>query len=250
LVYFGPAADAAAWDEHWAETITPEMYAGAKKGDLGLFEEIFPRWLPRDGKILEAGCGAGVRLLSIRARGWDIEGVEWGPDTVERALACWPGLPIRVGDVTALDVPDGYYSGYISLGVVEHRRAGPEPFLTEAYRVLKPGGVALLSVPTMHSLRRLKAALGLYRASGEEQEFYQYAFRKAEFQEFLEAAGFEVVDDMPYDGLKGLGDEVPGLGWLLRQGLRVPVLKRWVKRRLRHSMFGHMLLYVARKPQS
>ena len=34
-------------------------------------------------------------------------------------------LPVREGDVTRLDVRDGSFAGYVSLGVMEHRREGP-----------------------------------------------------------------------------------------------------------------------------
>lgn len=247
LAFYGRQADAAAWDEHWAETVTPEKYTAAEKGRLGSLEAIFQRWLPREGKILEGGCGAGVRLLAIRAHGWDIEGVEWASETVKRAQTCRPDLPIRVGDVTDLDVPDGTYSAYISLGVVEHRYEGPEPFLKEAYRILKPGGVALISVPTLHPIRKLKARLGRYRGLKEGHQFYQYAFSQEEFQRLLTAEGFEVVTTVPYDGMKGLSDEVPMLRHLLKQLVRTPYLGPWVRDRLRNSRFGHMRLYVARK---
>lgn len=248
LAFYGREADAAAWDEHWAETVTPEKYAIAEKGRLGSLETVFERWLPREGKILEGGCGAGVRLLAIRAHGWDVEGVEWASETVHRAQACRPGLPIRVGDVTALDVPDGYYSAYISLGVVEHRQEGPEPFLQEAYRILKPGGVALISVPSLHPIRFLKAKLGRYHGPKEGYQFYQYAFSQDEFQALLVAEGFDIVTSVPYDGFKGLSDEVPVLRLLLRQLVRLPYFGSRLRGWLRNSVFGHMRLYVARKP--
>ena len=56
----------------------------------------------------------------------------------------YPDLPIRAGDVTCIEVPEKYYSGYISLGVMEHCRQGPETFLKEAYRVLENDGVAII----------------------------------------------------------------------------------------------------------
>lgn len=247
MAFYGGEADAAAWDEHWAETVTPEKYAAAEKGRLGSLEAVFQRWLPREGKILEGGCGAGVRLLAIPCPGWDIEGVEWARETVRRAQTCRPDLPIRVGDVTSLDVPDETYSAYISLGVVEHRYEGPEPFLQEAYRILKPGGVALISVPTLHPIRKLKARLGCYRGSKEGRRFYQYAFSQEEFQRLLAAEGFDVATTVPYDGLKGLADELPPLRYLLEPLARMPYLGPWVRDRLRNSRFGHMRLYVARK---
>ena len=78
-----------------------------------------------------------------------------------------------------IDSPDNQYDAYISIGVVEHRIDGPEPFLVEANRVLKPGGIAFISVPYVNPLRRFKSLLGCYKHQVTEKEiFYQYAFQK------------------------------------------------------------------------
>lgn len=142
----------------------------------------------------------------------------------------------------------GTNSGYISLGVVEHRQEGPERFLQEAYRVLETGGIAFISVPYFHHLRRLRARLGLYRGQRDGKRFYQYAFTQTEFASLLEAAGFSVIDRMLYDGYKGVKDEItllpwmftkPVVGWRLQQRLRS---WKWAERNL-----GHMILFVCRK---
>ena len=88
--------------------------------------------------------GLGQDVLALRVRGYDAEGVDWGSETVQAVRELYPELPIRASDVTQMEVPDGYYKGYISLGVVEHRQEGPQPFLKEASRVLERDGVAYL----------------------------------------------------------------------------------------------------------
>lgn len=77
------------------------------------------------------------RVVTLNARGYDIEGVDYAEETIEQLKVLFPDLPVRVGEVTNLDVEDGHYSGYISLGVIEHCKEGPEPFLREACRVSK-----------------------------------------------------------------------------------------------------------------
>ena len=137
LVYYKTKPDSNFWDEHWKDQISPETYKRADRGKLGFFERPFTQYLPKSGRILEAGCGLGQYVLALRSRGYDCEGVEWGEDTVQAIKALRPEAPIRIGDVTQLDVPDGYYTGYISLGVVEHQPEGPEKFLQEAKKYLK-----------------------------------------------------------------------------------------------------------------
>lgn len=248
LAYYRSHANAAFWDTHWNKYLSPEFYTAAKRGCLGWFEEPFTRYLLKQSRILEAGCGLGQHVLALRVRGYEAEGMEWGAETVKTVRALYPDLPIRVGDVTRLEVPDSSYSGYISLGVVEHRQEGPELFLQESYRVLKYSGVALISVPYFNPLRCLKARLGFYRGRPDSLEFYQYAFTEKEFITLLHEAGFKIIDKMLYDGFKGVKDEISflhqifqwwGIGWRLERWLRS---SEWAERNL-----GHMILFVCRK---
>jgi SAM-dependent methyltransferase len=247
LAYYRAEASGEYWDDVWKKTINVHTYAAAAKGQVGLFEfdHFITQFLPRTGRILEAGCGNGHLVLALRTRGYNIEGVEWGQATVDHVRSVRPDLPIRYGDVTALDVPDGHYHGYFSIGVVEHRYEGPEPFLTEAYRILDADGVALISVPYLNPIRALKARLGLYRGQPRDLPFYQYAYSRQEISGYLEKAGFTIIGMTPYDSVKGIKDEIPGLGRLLRTGIGHRI-SRVLRGRL-FWPFGHMLFIACRK---
>lgn len=251
LVYYLSPPDINFWDQHWQEHFSPQAYKWAAEGRLGWFEEPFTRWLPSQGRILEAGCGLGQYVMALRVRGYDVEGVEWAPETVTAVRTLYPDLPIRVADVNRLEVQDGYYRAYISLGVVEHRKEGPEPFLQEACRVLESGGILIISVPYFHPLRKLKGRLNLYRGEPEGLKFYQYAFTDLEFKALLESAGFKVIEQRTYDGFKGVKDEIPFVRQIIKW--------RWIGSRLQRRLqswqwaekhLGHMILFVCRKTLS
>jgi SAM-dependent methyltransferase len=146
-----------------------------------------------------------------------------------------------------LDVPDNHYAGYISLGVIEHREEGPEPFLVEAKRVLRPGGVCLISVPFMNPFRRLKGVLGLYQGSiSDERIFYQYIDSKKTIQGNLTTVGFEIIDYQVLAGFHGLKDEIPSLFKLLskiRGGYRIMKILKQMKL---NTIFGHVILFVCK----
>lgn len=250
LVYYGPKADDAFWDERWEQMLSEDHYRAAKKGRLGYLEKPASRWLPKDGPILEAGCGTATYVVGLRVRGWDAEGVDYAAHTIRAVRRLFPDLPVRTGDVTQLDAPDGHYAGYISMGVIEHRREGPEPFLREALRVLRPGGVAFFSVPYLNLLRRLKARLGYYRGNPQGLEFYQYAYLERDIRSILQAAGFHILARYAYDGVKGIGDELPGAERILNRLIKIPPLSLFGKHLLRYCRLGHMLLLVCRKPQA
>ncbi|MBX3004933.1 MAG: hypothetical protein KF821_03790 [Anaerolineales bacterium] len=82
LVYYRQAATAQHWDAVWKTQDTERLFAGAAKGELDYYTEIFPRHLPKNGKILEAGCGLGQYVIALRQRGFDAEGVDYAEDTI------------------------------------------------------------------------------------------------------------------------------------------------------------------------
>lgn len=253
LVYYQRQADDAFWDSHWETHFNPEHYDWFEKGNLGLFERLFPRWLPREGKILEAGCGPAHYVVALRARGHDAEGVDFSQKTIKRIQHYRPNLPVRVGDVTGLDVPDGYYAGYVSLGVVEHLEKGPEPFLKEAFRILRPGGIAIVSVPYMNILRSRKARQGKYDKSSEGLNFYQYAFSREEFSGLMQSVGFEIADIDGYDPFKGVKDEVPVVSRLRHLSVIGRPFQKFITFTLNavpvfRKGLSHMLVVVGRKP--
>ncbi len=248
LVYYREAASPEYWDDVWARQETQQLYADAKAGRLAYYEDMFPKYLPRDGKILEAGCGLGQFVMALRARGYDAEGVDYARRTIDEVKAKFPDLPIRWGDVTQLDVPHGHYKGYISLGVMEHLKDGPKPFLKEAHRILSNDGVALISIPNMNWLRKTKMTLGQFgNQAPDRMAFYQYVYPTREFDGMLNAAGFDVNAHHQYGGYKGVKDEISGLskmfewpqGWRLRKWL---MNSSWA-----NNHMGHMMMFVCKK---
>ena len=73
-------------------------------------------------------------------------GVERDPDHLREAARRYPWLTVVEGDAAALPFEDGAVDAVVMLDVLEHV---PEPraVLTEVRRVLRPGGVVVLSVP-------------------------------------------------------------------------------------------------------
>ncbi len=94
-------------------------------------------------------------------------GVDYVPEMVERALERRSSLPaevgsrleFRVGDVRELDLDDDSFDRVISTRVVINLGERPEQAraLGEYARVLRPGGLLLLSEATIQGLERLNA---------------------------------------------------------------------------------------------
>lgn len=250
LVYYRCKADSEFWDDHWTQHLMFQDPKSEKLEKLGFLKDVFFHHLPKGKPIVEAGCGPGQIVFALRKRGYDVEGIEWGKQTVEATNRMFPGLPVKQGNVCVLDAPDGYYGGYISLGVIEHRQEGPEPFLVEAYRVLENGGIAIFTVPWFNPIRRIKGWLGCFNAESiDRSTFYQYAYTASEIKKFLRQAGFIVVAAHSSKNTKmGFDDEIPWIKSFYRNGLPGKLVKKIVIKILKiFPFFGHSYVYICKK---
>jgi SAM-dependent methyltransferase len=209
LVYIGESATPDFWDSHWnAESFKEAIERGkSNRFVLKTLEKYIPN---KNGRILEGGCGRGQVVYCMHVHGYKAIGVDFAEKTIERIKDAIPELDVRVGDVRNLPFPDDYFTGYWSLGVIEHFWDGYHDILKEMRRVLINGGYVFLTVPFMSPLRRLKAKLGLYNDfKGEEKEnFYQFALDLDTVIKDFEAIGLKLLDKKPTSGLKGFKDEV------------------------------------------
>lgn len=110
-------------------------------------------------KTLEIGCGRGGFAEWLAAAGAVLTAADFSPVAVDaaRARARHPSTQWRVEDIQRLSFADGEFDVVVSCETVEHV---PEPrrALAELSRVLRPGGLLVLTCPNY------LGPLGLYRA--------------------------------------------------------------------------------------
>src|SRR5687767_12506805 len=79
--------DQAMWEERWRDRSLTGLTLRSASGFLDEFEYPFATYLPRRGPILEAGCGTGLYVAALRARGYEIEGIDYASETIQRIQA-------------------------------------------------------------------------------------------------------------------------------------------------------------------
>ena len=116
----------------------------------GAYPERLARWLldnayGRTGRLLDLGCGRGDFLDAFAGLGFEAVGVDASPRAAELA----PHLEVAVADFARAPLPfgDGEFDFVFSKSVVEHLR-DPIAALTEACRVLRPGGRIVVMTPS------------------------------------------------------------------------------------------------------
>ncbi|WP_030154750.1 class I SAM-dependent methyltransferase [Glycomyces sp. NRRL B-16210] len=95
--------------------------------------------------VIDIGCGPGYVTEHLRELGLPVRGVDLSPEMVALARRDHPEIEFSVGEMTALDVPDGGLGGLFSRSSIIHTPPErlPETFAA-FHRMLATGGHLLL----------------------------------------------------------------------------------------------------------
>jgi SAM-dependent methyltransferase len=107
------------------------------------------RWVPRNVRVLDIGCGLGTTLAYHRARGCEAVGME--ADANVQAVAARYGLDIRQGIFDGTQFESDVFD-YVTLDQVAEHVVDPRALLNGVARVLKPGGKVIITTPNPRSL--------------------------------------------------------------------------------------------------
>lgn len=232
LVYIEKSATPDFWDNYW-ETGKSRTSIERTRNEWFILKTL-RKYIPdRSGLILEGGCGRGQVVYCMNVHGYKSVGVDFAQKTIDKIKETVLELDVRVGDVRNLQFPDNHFTGYWSLGVIEHFWDGYHDILREMQRVLINGGYVFLGFPYMSPWRRLKAKLGLYKEFNRQREgpenFYQFALDPGTVIKDFEAAGFECLEKEPINGVIGLIDKVSLFKPLLQKLYVYPGMNFWAR---------------------
>lgn len=197
-----------AWSDNWKEHSVERVLEIFRYPRVTRLLDTFRSVLPRDGKVLEGGCGLGPWVIKLRSFGYDVTGVDYDAVSIGKINAYDKSIPLYVSDVEKMPFKDGSFDAYMSLGVLEHFYGGPEKAIREAWRVLKPGGIFLITLPYLNILLRLKLPVlalkrnrFLRKLSGRDKKdfYYERYFKVREIKKLLEEGGFTVDKVAPVD---------------------------------------------------
>ena len=190
------------WADHWSGT---SIETEIRMWDYYGLRPWILKYTPRYGKVLEAGCGLGKFNFYLSHFGIETIGMDFSKKTID-FLNRWQKqnnyqVPFVVGDIKKLPYDNNSFSGYLAFGVMEHFIEGPQVPLKEAYRVLRSGGVAIITTPSnswnvMRGRSKKKVKDSIKKVIGKKvtvTPFFQYYYSPPKLRKLVEEKGLMVT---------------------------------------------------------
>ena len=163
-------------------------------------------------RVLDIGCGNGRLLQIFKDIDIDYTGVDASEKIIEQARRHYPKAKFQVSGALKLHLPTNYFDKVYSVAVLHHipSKEFRLKFLQEARRVLKPGGLLILTVWNLWNWRGLKLIskhlflklLGKSKMDfkdvfvnwGKTCQRYIHIFSRGELEELVKEAGFKIKE--------------------------------------------------------
>jgi len=140
------------------------------------------------GRILDVGCGRGLFLDLMKKGGWEVMGTEIDRE-VAATIASEYGIPVLHGDLGDCGLPPSSFDVVTLLHVLEHVR-NPAETIKECNRLLKKGGLLVVSTP---NIRSMQAAAGKKAWLHLDLPYHLYHFSEKGLLDLLRDNSFLAV---------------------------------------------------------
>jgi 2-polyprenyl-3-methyl-5-hydroxy-6-metoxy-1,4-benzoquinol methylase len=140
------------------------------------------------GRVLDIGCGRGLVLSMAESEGWEACGLEFSDESAAYARNEL-GLDVRTGNIKDAGFPDDDFDVVTIWHVLEHME-DPVGTIKECYRVLKPGGLLLISLPNMRSLQSVMTGRHWFHL---DVPYHLYHFTTESLKQLLNSHSFKVM---------------------------------------------------------
>jgi ubiquinone/menaquinone biosynthesis C-methylase UbiE len=136
------------WTEQWRDRSGPPDSAAVGRRDEYRIMRQYLGALPPGSRLLDGGCGTGEWTVFLSQQGFHVVGADISRETIVRLQQWFPDLEFVHMDLRQTSFADAAFDAYFSWGTFEHFESGLGACLSEAHRIVKPGGWLFVSVPT------------------------------------------------------------------------------------------------------
>jgi len=203
--YFG--ASASEWEELYSRPRRVNDLVLAERRKFAV--ELAASYLPHRGRILDAGCGAGLVALDLLEQGFFVHGVDVARPMLELARRRFQSARVPESryeltccDLESTEIAPASFNGITALGFLEYQ-ADEAAMLELLHRFLIPGGILIVSGPTRlrlanylglsTKLRHKLINLGFRPARPAPNGLGLHRYSPNRFRQLVEDAGFEFL---------------------------------------------------------
>ena len=164
--------------------------------------DFIEEYKPRKGKILEIGCGNCRNLIPFAKLGFECYGIDFSKKMLDQAKKFAVKNKVRIelkkADMTKIPYKKNYFDYVLHIASLHNLKTEKERIrsLQEAYRVLKPNGVVLLTVWNKLQLRFLFSKKDVFIPwfikNKKYQRFY-HLFDYFELKGLIKETKFKIV---------------------------------------------------------
>ncbi len=140
-------------------TYTTEIASDKLVSDNPIHQRLLKAYIAAkpwiNGELLEVGCGEGRGVETLLPLAESYFGLDKIQEVIDSLKEKYPGVEFRQAVIPPFEgIADNSFDTVVSFQVIEHI-PNDRLFLQEIYRVLKPGGKAIISTPNInHTLSR------------------------------------------------------------------------------------------------
>jgi len=187
-------------------------YGDEEKERHEFVRALIQRLAPRPASLVELGAAPGDQAVALARLGYTVSAVdlgeasdEWGQQVQGTMKAAFveAGIDLLIWDLEKIPYPiaDSSFDVVLLTEVFEHLREYPARTLAEGYRILRPGGLLVLSTPNAASIEnRVKLLCGksVYSSLNDWLHGIPHArhareYTKSELELVVHHVGFELV---------------------------------------------------------
>lgn len=150
------------------------------------------------GKILDVGCGTGSLVLKLARKGYQVVGVDISDSCIKitknriKKEGLTKSVSVSIGSATKINLPDSSVDGVIAGEVLEHLKDDVAA-VREFSRVLKPGGVCIITVPADSSKWNMEDDIAGH-VRRYTREVLEHLFNSQKFRfEYIRYWGFPIM---------------------------------------------------------
>jgi ubiquinone/menaquinone biosynthesis C-methylase UbiE len=109
--------------------------------------EEFLAMLPKNGKILDIGCGPGVDSGYMTSEGFAVIGIDLSKEMLKLAKQKFPQIDFRQQDIRELDFPHNSFDGILaSCSLIHIPKKDIPSLLKKFHQILKKGGAIYIAL--------------------------------------------------------------------------------------------------------